>query len=733
MIISKLPPSTVKASSPIQFDERYVAPVRIASLVEDTATFVVFLSRESVERSNGTVSSITISCTERSAGESVGEPLRLGELGLVPRSLSNTIQSTSALAFGSAAAYAASDLIAVKLSMEVLQGRLEAVMARYVLPKPIRSQDGLSKQDFYDMVFVSGKDPGSFLDYETKADLIDTTYALTLTEGKIENYSTLPEWVFFKLTSYDSSGVYAGTASVRINTKTLIQEYRIVQQRSQPPPILTVSQPDSSGLINLVVLAEKPAKLYSVAIEPGSLLQDTGKVYSEFIGMSQTGGAIAGFRSKHLAESSANLSIYRAVDSLGRFTGQIVGGKLNSTCSQASLSMSRTNDGILVELLNVPANTSFVRIYRKSNTIDQVFDIGLAGTLILSKQTTGTPVDISVTDTLDQSISVVARPIYYTYYAECIDNNGNVLKTRESTLLIEPSSAALGFAKPTVSGLSTIFNPQTKKFEMTFQLGFDIAQDTVTTELVKVLAAQGLIQYYSDEIDPAKLTEMITAKATLRNMVTGEETFLGIHGINAIVAAGDLTPGYYKLELITTIRKAETAIDTYVLTGRSTPRPGTGAMMTYQYRPAVSANPSGLLGGNLVPSDSNQPNAAYQMFTGNSSLIGYFVDATYVPIDLFTSQKPSIVQKQTIASAVSPILEKITWLIDKSDSASSISHFMIYRSGVLRGVVAGNASNNTTYVFYDTPSALASPGQYRVVGYLFDGTIVAGSDVIDRS
>ncbi len=701
-------------------------PVRLAALVDDTATFTVFLNRESVDQATGVVASVAISCTASGSGEVFARSNVLPPGFLSSRNIASTIQSSSTLAFGSASAYMAASLLSVKFSMEVLQSRLSAASVQYVLPKNPNKQD---KQGFYDSVFIEGKDPGSVEDYAQLNELLADTSSLTLLESKLESYSALPEWIFFKLTSYDGNGSYLGAAGVRINTKTLLQEYQITQQRTQLPPLITASSPNSNkGTVGIVVRAEKPARLYSVPVEAGSLLQDTGKTNAEFIGLSQPSGVLASFRAKHLAESEDNLSIYRAMDSLGRFTGQLVGGKLNTTCNQASLSLSRTNDGILVELLNIPANISFVRIYRRSGTIDQAFNAETDGTLILSKQTTGSPVDVSVTDLLDQSISVVARSMYYTYYAECIDRNGNVYTTRETTILIEPSSDALGFAKPTVSALATAFNPQTKKFSMSFQLVFEIAQDTVTTELVKVLTAQGLIQYYSDEIDPAKLTQMITAKVTLRNMVTGEETYLGVHGTGATISTADLVPGYYKLELITTIRKAETSIDSYTENGLSTPRPGTGERMTYQYYPSVSANPNGLLGGNLVPSGSVQPNTMYQMFTGNSGLIGYFVDATYIPVDLFAATKPSIVQKQTAAVAISPVLVRVSWQIDKADSASSISHFMIYRSGQLRGIMAGSASNNTTYVFYDTPEASAPAERYKIVGFLFDGTVVAGSD-----
>lgn len=741
MIISKLPalkPSV--AVKPVQFDRRFTTPVRFSKLAASNlsptaqqAFIGLFLDPDSVFSgvAESGIASLMITVTPSSTGVEAG----IGDVSLPALSsrrsgsISQAIQGAPVGAFRAASRLSASSLLTVNMSMETVRSSITTAYAQYVLPLTHEAARlPTTKEGFYDAVFVRRQDPGSVSSFETVSGPVSDSYLLELVGTSIEDVDSLPEWVFVTITSYDGNGVFIGKSAVRVNTRLMRSEHDITAKRSILPPVITAGN-DRKGNVTANVVSQDgvAAKLYTTNIAAGSLLQDTGTTESTFLGMVPGNvSKVSGLVSAHLAQSSENLAIYRAVDSLGRFTGTLLGGELNLTCTQASLSLSRTNDGVLIQLLNVPANTSFVKIYRYSNTIDQEFG-EQEGTLVLSQPTTGTPVDVSLTDRLEQSISVVARPVYHTYYAECTDNKGNVTTTRNATILIDPSSGALGFAKPTVTGLINTYSPQSNSFTLTFQLGFDVAQETTTTELVKVLTAQGLIQYYGSDIDPNKLTEMMTAKVTLRNMTTGEEAGLGVYGKDATVNATDLSPGYYSVELITTVRKPETSIDTYSAIGYSTPRPGNSDKKQFQYLPAVSINPAGLLNGALVPSGSARPNLDYQKYTGASAITGYFVDATYIPVDMFAATKPSIVQKQMQAVAVTPVLEKVSWQVDKSTTTGAISHFVVRRKNQIRGIIAGNATT-TLFTFHDTPESATENGQYAVTGYLFDGTVMAGSD-----
>lgn len=738
MIINSLLEATQKSTNTVRFDGRFTTPVRLwrkAARPEDGETvgyLELFLDRESINTNRAVVASISVTVSAHRNQPTPSPTTAVSVVNGARRSVfSNVIQSLPAQTFNSASVQAANSLMNVKLSADVLSARLSEATVQYVLPAGNTMPK--DKSAFYHCIFVNRSDPGSVGEYEVIDQLVTDTSMIRLSEAGIPAFDSLPEWVFVTISSYDGKGIYLGSSSVRVNTKVLATEHDLATLRSFPQPLIGAARDITASSGDVVVTVHQSpdaTRLFGIDLAPGSLLQDDGNTTSTFLGFAPPAGARVTLQSSHLAQSPGNMAIYRAVDALGRFTGTLVGGMLDTSCFQASISLSRTADGVLVELLNVPANVSFVKVYRRSFQVDDqaMNTVGEPDTLVFSQPTTGVPVDTSFVDILDQAISVVARPTYYTYYAECIDSAGNVATTRESTILVEPSFVALGLAKPVVSGLQTAYNSQTSRSSLTFQLSFDVTQDTVTTELVRILSAQGLIQYYADQIDPNQLVQMMTAKVTLLNMVSGEEVGLGAYGQGSTITANDLVPGYYRLELVTTARKAETAIDTYVATGKSTPRPGTGNTVTYQYMPAMFLNPASILDGTLAPSSSAQPNVIYQTFTGNSALVGYFVDATYIPVDLFTASKPSIVQKQTTAVAVSPVLERISWQVDKSDTTNAISHFLVHRDGRLRGIVAGSVSNNTGYVFYDTPTVAGKAGQYKVVGYLFDGTVMAGSD-----
>ncbi len=710
----------------IRFDERFTTPVILSRIEDGTGYLALFMNRASVTNSND-IASVTVTVAQITSGISS----QLALLGS-RQSISQLIQTAQSQTFQTASSVSANNLLTVKLSIETLRANLGTMYSEYVVPDAALTLLK-TKSTFFEDIFLRRNDPGTVGSARIGAP-VDDTAMIVLNQAGIAEIasSTGSEWYLVTINSYNGNGIFVGKDVVRVSKKTLLLEHEITKKRAQLPPSLSAHRQENPGVVSLAVRSEASTKIFNIDLNPGSLLQDTGGNSAVYAGQSYANSNTATvIASNHLAQSSENVAIYRAVDSLGRFAGAVVGGMMSTTCVQASLSLSRTDDGVLIELLNVPANVSCVNIYRYSNTIDQEFG-EQTSTLLLSQQTTGTPIDVSMTDRLDQSISTVARSMYYTYYAVCTDTRGNQTRTRNSTILIDPSSVAIGFAKPVVDGLATQYVQQNNTFNLSFELGFDIAQETVTSELVKILTAQGLIQYYSSDIDPKQLAQLVTAKTTLRNMVTGEEIFLGVYGQGSTVTYSGLQPSYYKLEMITTVRNPQTSIDAYVATGYSTPRPGSSFTIPFQYTPATTLNPTALLTGTLAPSSGSNvvPTKTYERYTGNSALVGFFVDATYVPIDLMTASKPVISQKQSTGVFVTPTLEKITWQIDKPNVANSISHFVVWRDGKLRAVIAGSSASNGVYSFYDTPATAKINGVYGVVGWLLDGTVLAGSDTI---
>lgn len=726
MIINSLS-RTNSGEGIIRFDERFTTPVTLNRIALDgTGYLSLFMNRASVADSSD-VASVTVTVAQATPGNSN----QLAVLGS-RQSISELIQTTQSQTFRAASSISANNLLTVKLSVETLRANMGTVYIEYVVPHEI-STLLKTKSVFYEDIFLRKTDPGAVGSVRIGTP-VDDTAMIVLNQAGVSQIasSTGSEWYLVTISSYNGSGIFVGKDVVRVSKKTLLLEHEITKKRAQLPPALSAQQQINPGVVSLAVRSEATTKLFNIDLNPGSLLQDTGGNSVVYAGQSYANSNTATvIASNHLAQSSENVAIYRAVDSLGRFAGAVVGGMMSTTCVQASLSLSRTDDGVLIELLNVPANVSGVKIYRYSNTIDQEFGEQV-GTLLLSQQTTGTPIDVSITDRLDQSISTVARSMYYTYYAVCIDIKGNQTQTRNATILIDPSSVAIGFAKPVVDGLTTQYVQQSNTFNLSFELSFDITQETATSELVKILTAQGLIQYYSSDIDPKQLAQLVTAKTTLRNMVTGEEIFLGVYGQGSTVTYSGLQPSYYKLELITTVRNPQTSVDAYVATGYSTPRPGNSFATPFQYSPAITLNPTALLTGTVVPSSGSNtvPTKTYERYTGNSALVGFFVDATYVPIDLMAASKPVITQKQLTGVFVTPTLEKITWQIDKPNVANSISHFVVWRDGKPRAVIAGSSASNGVYSFYDTPVTAKTNGTYGVVGWLLDGTVLAGSDTI---
>lgn len=743
MIINSITTRNQSNERIVRFDDRFTTPARFHRILDNTGYLSLFLSRSSVLEANDIIASVAISVSPMVATASQQPPVQRPGLGLLANDNSATrqsgivatIQGMASQRFRAASLVAASSIMTAKMSIDTVRANLTVAYDEYVLPQVTEhgSVATPTPSQYYDTLFVERLDPGSVTSRAVGGRVEDTAL-LTIDDASISGVNILPEWLLITLTSYDGNGVYVGKDAVRVATRTLLLEHDTALRRKQRPPTVTAQLSyENPGQITLAVVAEGATKLYSTDLDPGSVLQDSGKTVSQLVGAAPGNGTALALFSNHLAQSNENASIYRAVDSLGRFAGVLLGGQLSTSCVQASLSLSRTSDGVLVEMLNIPPSIAYVKIFRRANTVDQLFDSSRPDSLVFSEQTTGLPIDLSFTDRLEQSVSNVARPTNCTYYAVCTDNKGNETKTRESTILLDPSSGAVGFAKPVVTGLTTRFVQASNTFDVSFQLTFDITQETTTADLLKILTAQGIVQYYSDDIDPARLAELVTAKVVLRNMISGQEINLGIHGQNALVTASGLTPSYYKLEMITTIRKPETSIDSFVATGFSTPRAGLGNAATYQYRPSVTMNPAGILNGTIVPSGSkDQPNAAYEKYTGDSALVGFFVDATYLPLDLLAASKPTIVQKQMTGVPVTPALERVSWQIDKPTAASSISHFTVWRSGELRGVIAGAATNNGTYSFFDTPATAAANGQYQVFGWLFDGTVMAGSDTLPR-
>lgn len=365
--------------------------------------------------------------------------------------------------------------------------------------------------------------------------------------------------------------------------------------------------------------------------------------------------------------------------------------------------------GVRLSIANIPTGVVTVELYRRRNG-------DIERSLIQRFLVNGMGGSVAHVDT-----SVEAESTYH-YTIAMTDMLGNDVPTYAEELLIYRPPTAAAYATVTVgaSTVTTDTDPATGKprYDVAFDVGY-LKSETAEDVTRKLLKNQQLIEYYGADINRQNLSQLLVTRVVMKNMLTGDYSDLGFIDqstgfIQSKTRVGHITePAPYRYELTTYVRDPATLLSRVVLTGSSTPRPGTGTTQgtlttTYTYTPAISSNPFALSTGTLAKKSGTE----YESMTGVSEMsLGSIVDVQYVAVDV-TQPKPTIQGLRAYRSSRTAIT--LNWSVNGQQD--QIGHFVIVRQDKSTGVVdhmgtANGIEPTNNYAFVDKLRA-TDPGRY---------------------
>lgn len=386
----------------------------------------------------------------------------------------------------------------------------------------------------------------------------------------------------------------------------------------------------------------------------------------------------------------------------------------------ASLTGLIVNEGISLEVRDIPAGVCLVRLLKRDATIfEQTFTLAGQPTFMSNEETTA---PIFITDTQ------VKPNRTYEYRLELVYVDGDVeVGTNNLVITFNPITANI-----VDTSMST---PVVIQNGLELDAQFTLESSLIPTELDAVrqaLESQGLGQYYSDAIaeERQNLQNIIAYGIQRTNLTTGEVEDFGVitsktfsdRQLGKVKGVKPLVNGFeYRYTITTFFRAAETTLRTVERTVE------TGMSSSYVLQPARWRHPVTLLYGNLVTQTSLERNHAKTTFSFGK--VGNVVSAN---ISL-AAIVPSVIEAK--AQKLQKFSTLIQWRVQ--GNVQKIDHFLIIMEILGMRTIVGKCHNisETNYFQFVDKLDDGEHGQlkYYIVPVYYDfsrGTEVGTNEVL---
>lgn len=386
-----------------------------------------------------------------------------------------------------------------------------------------------------------------------------------------------------------------------------------------------------------------------------------------------------------------------------------VGKASDMRADRSTIAATVVDGGVRLSITDIPTGVAAVALYRQR-------DGDVERSIVQRFLVNGMGGSVSYVDTTVEAESA------YHYTIAMTDMLGNNVPTYTEELLVYRPPTASVYATVTV-GVSTVttdtdLTTGKPRYDVVFDVGY-LKNETAEDVTRKLLKNQQLIEYYGADINRQNLSQLLVTRVTMKNLLTGDHSDLGFIDqstgfVQSKTRVGYITePAAYRYELTTYVRDPATLLPRVVLTGSSTPRPGSGTTQgtlttTYTYTPAISSNPFSLLTGTMAKKSGSE----YESMTGVSEMsLGPVVDVQYVTVDV-TQPKPTVQGLRAYRSSRTTIT--LSWSVNGQQD--QIGHFVVARQDKNTGAVdhmgtANGIEPTNSYAFVDRLRAM-DPGRY---------------------
>lgn len=387
--------------------------------------------------------------------------------------------------------------------------------------------------------------------------------------------------------------------------------------------------------------------------------------------------------------------------------------------SFASLVGNIVNEGIALEIRDVPPGVCSVKILKRDTTVFQkTFEL-VANPIFISGEETSAP--IFITDTLVKSSRI------YEYKLEMLYPDGDS-ETGSSNLIIEYNPITANIVDTTVS------SPITSQVGLDIDTQFTLTSSIIPTELDAVrqaLESQGLGQFFSDAIaaERENLQNIIAYGIQRINLTTSEVVDFGViattsfsdRQLGKVKGVKPLMGGCeYRYIITTYFRAAETTLS-------SIERVVETADSSYVLNPSRWRHPVTLLKGNLVTESSLERNHAKTVFSfgkvGNVVSVNTSL-AAIIP-SVIDARAQKLRQDKTL----------IQWRVQ--GNVQKIDHFLIVLEILGMRTIVGKCHNISETNFFQFVDSLDSGEhgklKYYIVPVYYDfsrGTEIGTNEVL---
>lgn len=462
-------------------------------------------------------------------------------------------------------------------------------------------------------------------------DQISITTSLKLLSSLLKDSSGQFKQLFIKFELLNNVGIIVQTIQKEIELTKFIDVYNtpII------PPSVNFAKYESSTKANLQIKQnDHAAKSIKIYRKNFSYVTNDNDDYV-FVG-DYSLEKHAGILTIPVDISSKNSTIYRVV-SVGpdavissEYTNVVIPPRLvQNRISFVSLTTKIVDNGISVEMRDVPVNIVSVSVLRRNRTLfDREYSVVGDTLQINSNDSNATYVVVD---------SNVKKEHCYEYVCKLIYKNG--LCARSGNSIIEYVPIQSNAIETKIENLQIIYDANV--IDVRFSVSSTINESDL--DVVKtLLEKQNLIDLFSDEMlnDREKLQKLLAYQVSRTNLTTGQTEDFGIltggefsdlryRNLNNV---SELRIDHkYRYEVTSLIRSAETMIETFVKNAidPTTKKP-------YTYSPFKFLHPITLTRGNLTtPQTLSSHYPKQQMSFGNvgntiSTDVEFSIDNTYM-------------------------------------------------------------------------------------------------------